>query len=131
MARIERRKALRLLWQKANENGMSSEYLHDILSMWVQNGLVKTNRLSAMENSELSWTLEQLFRVKMFIYDEPMTKYIRSLIRSTHGLGEKVEGVLRKWKKESIYQTTPKQKQFLVGYCVGEHQKDAGVKHNA
>jgi len=126
MARIERRKAIKLLWSKANESGMSSDFIHDILKEWVANRLVASGRISCMENADLSFTLENLFRVKMFVYDEPMIKLIRKLIYSTRGLDSKVEGILKRWKKESIYQTTPKQKQFLVSYCLKEHHNEIG-----
>ena len=124
--KINRLKAIKLLWAKARKHGFDSDYMHELLGDLQRIGViagvrgqglgVSTSHFSILENKDLSEFLAIVFGVKVFIEDDSIVKYIKYLTYNDECLLANLHGVLKRYKKESLYQLNKQQKLFVVGF---------------
>ena len=115
---IIRSNAIKLLWKKASEIGLNSDQIHDILQGWVDAGFIKHASITQMENPELALFMNKVLETNVFIKDDKITSYIKSIIKHNPELEPKLQGILRRYKMLSLYQMSMPQKRFLVGYIL-------------
>jgi uncharacterized membrane protein len=114
---IIRSSAIKLLWLKAKEVGLNKDQIEEFVHLWHTQGWISHNRISALENKELANFMNTILNTNVFITDDKITRYIKSLIKNKE-LKDKVDGIIRNYKLQSLYQFKPHQKRFLVGYLL-------------
>ena len=113
---LERKKAIRLLWSKASERGFDSDYLHELLSGLVSVNMVNSDSIKEMTSQSLSNVFYHVFKMKVRVYDDPMTHYIRGICKADPEKQRLLDGILRHYNKVSVYQLQDHQKRFVIGY---------------
>ncbi|MFA5628152.1 MAG: hypothetical protein WC965_11870 [Thiohalomonadaceae bacterium] len=114
--KIGRKQAIRLLWGKASAEGMNSDDLHTKLRIMQGRRQIRYDSIRKLSGYEISKILKSLFKVKVFVSDEPIILYVRNICRKHHDLQQHVNNIIKHYKAESIYQLTPGQHRFIVGY---------------
>lgn len=116
MKEITRKSAIKIIWSIASKRGWNYAKLHE----WISNlQFVRYSRISCCSGAELSEILKS-FGSYYFVRDPKQVTSIISMIKQDSNKNKFVVGVLRKWKKKSIYQLNVHQLGFLYGKLVDE-----------
>ena len=125
---MSRKKAIKYIWKLAGDHGFDSDRVHELLGGLCSLKLIRHPGISKLSSFELSRVLHHIFKVKVYVKDERMDGYIKSFCKKSPGNMEFLKGVLRRYKKESLYQLSDDQKRFLLGYFKKIDQNE-GDKH--
>lgn len=113
---MERKAAIRLIWHKSKGMEWTPEELHRQIGSL---NMVRFDRISCCSGRELSLILNQLFQVQAFVADSKTVRYLKYLCKD-NAKRESLMGILKKWKKQSVYQLNNKQLAFAISHLIKE-----------
>ena len=114
--KLSRSKAIRYLWFQAKEKGFDSDYVHELLKGLVMVGEIRYDRLTMLSSLEIARVLKHVFGMKVYVMDEPIVRYIKGMCRQDKHKMDLLKGILKRYKLESLYQLSDKQKRFVCGF---------------
>ena len=115
---MTRSKAMRLIYLKLNAIGLNNEDLHEILNKMCRAGEIKHASLSASSGFELHKIIKVIFSTDVFVEDSPIIKRILREMREYPECIPHIYKILERYKKKTIYQLSPKQCGFVLGYVL-------------
>jgi len=118
---MERKAAIRLIWHKSKDMGWTPEELHQQIGSL---NMVRFDRISCCSGRELSLILNQLFQVQAFVADSKSVRYLKYLCKD-NDKKETLKGILKRWKKQSVYQMNNKQLAFVISFL---KEDETGVR---